>query len=154
MSNNIHFIDKDWSVLNKLVVENNYSKLIVLIVGFNTLQHCLPFFSPVLEQNSFQVIRTGEAGEANKVFVSMVFVHTFGKLILYCGLWKEAPCWPTCLIRNQPYGVVSDLGGFIASIYKKEFHSFTFLILVCSHFDASIGGNSCGIDFWAKTSYR
>ena len=134
MSNNIHFIDKDWSVLNKLVAENNYSKLIVL-VDSNTLQHCLPLFNPVLEQE-FQVIEV-EAGEASK------------DLEICAHIWQEfseEAADRHALLINLGGGVVSDLGGFIASIYKRGISFIHIPTSLLAMVDASIGGK-CGIDF-------
>lgn len=134
MSKKLEYIDASWLALNQLLEAKEYSQIFVL-VDSNTHEHCLPVLSPVLIQ-TFDIIEV-EAGEASK------------DLAICQYIWQDLTAKNAdrnALIINLGGGVVCDLGGFIASVYKRGIDFINIPTSLLAMVDASIGGK-CGIDF-------
>lgn len=130
----ITFVDKNWSALNEFLQKKEYSKVFILL-DTNTLEHCLPILSASLEFD-YHVLEI-EPGEASK------------DLEICAHLWHELTEQEIdrkALIINLGGGVVTDLGGFIAGIYKRGIEFIHVPTSLLGMVDASLGGK-CGIDF-------
>ncbi|HLQ99943.1 MAG TPA: 3-dehydroquinate synthase [Sphingobacterium sp.] len=124
--------------LNSLVSfiqQRSYSQVIVL-VDTNTREYCLPILQETLgDQVSFDIVEV-DPGEENKN-------------IDYCvGVWQtllDFGADRNALLINLGGGVVTDLGGFVASTYKRGIDFVQVPTTILSQVDASVGGKT-GID--------
>ena len=137
-SNNslIVFGNKGLGLLKSLILKNNYSKLFVL-VDENTKKNCLSFFLKQLE-NSFKInILEIKSGEVNKNIETCEY--------LWNELSNQGADRKSALI-NLGGGVICDLGGFVASTFKRGISFYNVPTTLLSMVDASVGGKT-GIDF-------
>lgn len=128
-------LNGDFQALNDFIRNIVPSKLFFL-VDENTHEHCLPELLANLETDTpFEILEI-ESGE------SMKNIETCAQLwSILCEFQADRKC----LIINIGGGVITDLGGFVASTYKRGVafvHIPTTLLGMC---DASIGGKT-GID--------
>ncbi|SEQ45502.1 3-dehydroquinate synthase [Hyunsoonleella jejuensis] len=131
----IHFNDKCYPALNKHIHKNNFSKIFVL-VDSNTHEHCLPYFMSHLESTSSIEIIEIEAGEIHKTIDTCV------------GVWNtlsELDGDRKSLLINIGGGVVTDLGGFVASTFKRGIAYINVPTSLLAMVDASVGGKT-GVD--------
>ena len=137
-SNNslIVFGNKGLELLKSLILKNNYSKLFVL-VDENTKKNCLSFFLKQLE-NSFKInVLEIKSGEVNKNIETCEY--------LWNELSNQGADRKSALI-NLGGGVICDLGGFVASTFKRGISFYNVPTTLLSMVDASVGGKT-GIDF-------
>ncbi len=131
----VYFNNDCYISLNKHLKENNYSKLFI-IVDENTLEHCYPAFCSNIETSlEIEVVQI-EAGEINK------------NIETCSGVWNalsELNADRKCLIINVGGGVVTDLGGFVASTYKRGVNYINVPTSLLAMVDASVGGKT-GVD--------
>ncbi|RQO70266.1 3-dehydroquinate synthase [Pedobacter sp. KBW06] len=130
----IHF-ESALAPLAALIENGKYSKVFVF-VDRNTSEFCLPFFQEMLDDfTGFDLIET-DPGEENKN-------------IDFCiGIWKTLLDFEAdrkCLMINLGGGVITDMGGFIASTYKRGIDFINIPTTLLSQVDASVGGKT-GID--------
>ena len=121
-------------LLNHLKNEN-YSKIFIHVDN-NTKQYCLDLFLNKVHLNNYELIESCD-GEENKNIDSCL------------KLWKtisDKQGDRNSLIINLGGGVVSDMGGFIASTYKRGINYINVPTTLLSMVDASVGGKT-GIDF-------
>ncbi len=137
------FISKNSSKeINKFfnAAKNKYSKVFIL-VDENSLKHCYP---PLVTQvNAFkdaELIEI-ESGEESKNIE--VCTHIWTTLSEYGADRKS-------LFVNLGGGVIGDMGGFIASVFKRGLPFIHIPTSLLAMVDASIGGKT-GIDF---TDYK
>lgn len=145
MSNSSHFIkannypiffnEKGYEALNKHLKENKYSNLFIL-VDTNTNEFCLPKLLPYLETNLTVEIVEFEAGEPNKNIETCVQIWN---ILTELGADRKS------LIINLGGGVVTDLGGFVASTFKRGVNFIHVPTTLLSMVDASVGGKT-GVD--------
>ena len=137
-SNNslIVFGNKGLELLKSLILKNSYSKLFVL-VDENTKKNCLSFFLKQLE-NSFKInVLEIKSGEVNKNIETCEY--------LWNELSNQGADRKSALI-NLGGGVICDLGGFVASTFKRGISFYNVPTTLLSMVDASVGGKT-GIDF-------
>ena len=137
-SNNslIVFGNKGLELLKSLILKNSYSKLFVL-VDENTKKNCLSFFLKQLE-NSFKInVLEIKSGEVNKNIQTCEY--------LWNELSNQGADRKSALI-NLGGGVICDLGGFVASTFKRGISFYNVPTTLLSMVDASVGGKT-GIDF-------
>jgi len=128
-------LDKDFTSLNEYIDQIKPSKIFIL-VDENTHNHCLPILLPNLETEAhFEVIEI-EAGEENKN------IETATQL---WEIFSEMEADRKSLLINLGGGVITDIGGFVASTYKRGFKFINIPTTLLSMCDASIGGKT-GID--------
>ena len=109
----------------------------IIICDENTIQYCLPTLITSCSLLKDAHIIEIESGEASK---SLEFcAHIWQTLI-------ENKADKNSLIINLGGGVVSDLGGFCASTYKRGIDFINIPTTLLSMADASVGGKT-GIDF-------
>ena len=131
----VHFNEQGYKALNVHLKEFNYSRIFIL-VDENTHQHCLPLFLSQLDAISdFEIIEI-ESGEENKNIVTCT------------GVWEtlsELDGDRKSLLINLGGGVITDLGGFVASAFKRGIHFINVPTSLLSMVDASVGGKT-GVD--------
>lgn len=122
--------------LSKFLTKSNYSAYYIM-ADENTNEYCMPILlkhAPQLANaNVFEI----ESGESNKV------------LEVASNIWQtllESNADKNALLINLGGGMISDLGGFIASVYKRGIDFINIPTSLLAMADASVGGKN-GIDF-------
>ena len=133
----ISILDKEFSALNQYVTEQNPSQIFIL-VDENTHEHCLPtLLGNLATEIPFEIIEI-EAGEDLKTIETAT------------QLWEilaEFEADRKSLLINLGGGVITDLGGFVASTYKRGIRFINIPTTLLGMCDASIGGKT-GIDHY------
>ena len=129
------YFENTLSELVNFVQQGNYSRFFVL-TDENTGKHCLPLLQQHIGKlDNFDIIEIN-AGEESKN-------------IDFCvGVWKmliDFSADRQSLLINLGGGVISDLGGFAASTYKRGIDFVHVPTTLLSQVDASVGGKT-GID--------
>lgn len=131
----IYFNENAYEALNNLLLNKQYSKLFIL-VDSNTNEHCLPLFLPnIVTEVSMEIIEF-EAGESFKNIESCIQIW---EVLTELGADRKS------LMINLGGGVVTDLGGFVASTFKRGIDIVNIPTTLLSMVDASVGGKN-GID--------
>lgn len=131
----VHFNDKAYVVLNNHLEKTKYSKVFIM-VDENTHENCLPNFMANLSvECDFEIIEI-EAGEINKNIQTCTQVWE---------AMSELDADRKSLMINLGGGVVTDLGGFVASTYKRGIDFINVPTTLLSMVDASVGGKT-GVD--------
>jgi len=130
----IYFTDTITELV-KFIEQGNYSRFFVL-TDENTAKYCLPALREKIDNlDNFDIIEIN-AGEESKN-------------IDFCvGVWKmliDFSADRQSLLINLGGGVISDLGGFAASTYKRGIDFVHVPTTLLSQVDASVGGKT-GID--------
>jgi 3-dehydroquinate synthase len=131
----IHFNENCYPSLNEHLKNNNFSKIFIL-VDENTHENCLPSFLSKLETNITIEIIEIEAGEKHKTIETCV------------GVWNtlsDLNADRKSLLINVGGGVVTDLGGFVASTFRRGIAYINVPTSLLSMVDASVGGKT-GVD--------
>ena len=117
------------------LLRNIYHSQLFLLADQNTATHCLPLIQSVLPQSVHTFII--EPGEKNKT------IHTCTQI---WSAMTDAQLDRKALFVNLGGGVVGDMGGFCASIYKRGIRFINLPTTLLSQVDASVGGK-LGVDF-------
>ncbi|TRX30877.1 3-dehydroquinate synthase [Flavobacterium sp. ZT3R18] len=131
----VHFNETGYEKLNQHLKENKYSNLFI-IVDSNTNEYCLPKLLPILETDLTIEIIEFEAGEINKNIETCIEIWN---VLTELGADRKT------LIINIGGGVVTDLGGFVASTFKRGVDFIHIPTTLLSMVDASVGGKN-GVD--------
>ncbi len=114
-----------------------------ILVDENTEAHCLPLLD--IGDSNYELIKTC-SGEINK------------NLDTVATIWKQltmAKADRKTLLINLGGGVISDLGGFVASTYKRGIHHINIPTTLLAQADACVGSktgiNTAGIRNLAGT---
>ena len=131
----IYFNDASFMYLENLLKTETYSKIFVL-VDENTNEYCLPhFLSNLPTEIEIEIIEI-EAGEEHKnMYTCMDLWHTLIDL--------EAD--RKSILLNLGGGVITDIGGFIASTFKRGIDFINIPTTLLAMVDASVGGKN-GVD--------
>ena len=129
------YFDNTIAELVNFIEQGKYSRFFVL-TDENTAEHCLPVIRKHIDKlDNFDIIEIN-AGEESKN-------------IDFCvGVWKmliDFSADRQSLLINLGGGVISDLGGFAASTYKRGIDFVHVPTTLLSQVDASVGGKT-GID--------
>lgn len=129
------FFDRDLAALKEFLNHSAYSKVFIL-TDLNTSEHCMPLFREYLpELDRYDIIEI-DPGEENKN-------------IDYCiGVWQmllDFGADRNSLLINLGGGVITDMGGFAASTFKRGIDFVQVPTTLLSQVDASVGGKT-GID--------
>jgi 3-dehydroquinate synthase len=131
----IHFNENSYTYLVTFLADRNYSKLFVL-VDTNTSSNCLPYFlAQVATEIEIEIIEI-ESGENHKTIETCV--QLWYSLTELGGDRKS-------LLINLGGGVISDIGGFVASTFKRGIDFINVPTTLLGMVDASIGGKN-GVD--------
>ena len=132
----VYFEKDDFNHLNHFLKEHSFSNIFILC-DKNTQKHCLPLFlkenKGVNDANVFSI----SAGEKHKTLNSALTCWNF---LLENNADKNS------LLICLGGGVVCDLGGFIASTFKRGMHFINVPTTLLAMADASVGGKN-GVDF-------
>ena len=131
----IYFNENAYEAINFYLKENKYSNLFI-IVDSNTNELCLPNFLPLLETDLTIEIIEFEAGEENKNIETCVQIWN---VLTELGADRKS------LVINLGGGVVTDLGGFVASTFKRGVDFIHIPTTLLAMVDAAVGGKN-GVD--------
>lgn len=131
----IHFNQKGYEALNELINNNKYSSIFI-IVDEHTNEYCLTKFLPsIATEITIEIIEI-EAGEEIKNITTCVEIWS---ILSDLGADRKS------LIINLGGGVITDIGGFIASTFKRGIDFVNVPTTLLGMVDASIGGKN-GVD--------
>lgn len=129
------YFENSLKELGNFLKKNTYSKIFFL-VDRHTAEHCLPLVQQTLpELTEFDIIEI-DPGEENK---NIDFCIGIWKMLLDFGADRKS------LLINLGGGVVTDMGSFAASTYKRGIDFVQVPTTLLSQVDASVGGKT-GID--------
>jgi 3-dehydroquinate synthase len=133
LSENIHIGDDALTGLTHFLQHSAFDKVAVL-VDDNTFTHCYPQLVPHLPEH--HLIRV-PSGEQHK------------NLDTCSSIWEEMTRLQLsrqALLINVGGGVIGDMGGFCAGVYKRGIAFVQVPTTLLSQVDASVGGKT-GVDF-------
>jgi 3-dehydroquinate synthase len=122
--------------LNAFLQSKAYSSIFILCDS-NTLEHCLPLvlnLCPIFKKAEVLEVEPGESSK------SLDIAAHIWQTLLDCKADKKT------VIINLGGGVVSDLGGFVASLYKRGIDFINVPTSLLAMADACVGGKN-GINF-------
>lgn len=135
----VHFNSEVYSELNNYIKTTNPSKIFIL-VDTNTHDDCLPQFLERLESGDIIVeVMEMPNGEDHKT------------IDICMGVWEalsEYNADRKSVLINLGGGVVTDLGGFVASTYMRGISYINIPTTLLAMVDASVGGKT-GVDLGA-----
>jgi 3-dehydroquinate synthase len=129
------FNEEGYKALNNHISENNYSNIFI-IVDSNSNEVCLPKLLPYIATELTIEIIEFEAGEINKNIETCIQIWN---VLTELGADRKS------LVINLGGGVVTDLGGFVASTFKRGIDFINMPTTLLSMVDASVGGKT-GVD--------
>lgn len=124
----------DFAALNQFLAEKKYSKIFFL-VDENSEKYCLSKLIEQLEITEYDLIEV-TSGEENK---NIDFCIGIWKMLIDFGADRNS------LLINVGGGVITDMGGFTASTFKRGIDFIQIPTTLLSQVDASVGGKT-GID--------
>ena len=129
----IHSFDEIQSILTQEVASHSAT---FILCDNNTNEHCVRFLLETIPAlNEVPIIEIPE-GEESK---SLEIVAQLYEELLHHNADRQS------LLLNVGGGVISDLGGFVASTYKRGIDFINIPTTVMAQVDAAMGGK-CGID--------
>lgn len=131
----IYFNENGYEKINEIISKNNYSSIFIL-VDEHTNNFCLPKFLPNLATEIAIEIIEIESGEGIKNITTCVEIWS---ILSELGADRKS------LIINLGGGVITDIGGFIASTFKRGIDFINIPTTLLGMVDASIGGKN-GVD--------
>ncbi len=132
MLENVVFTDSALEATQKIIDQSAYDKIGIL-VDENTAQHCLPLLNGNFDFAQINI----QSGEEYKN------LQTCGRI------WSELTSLGfsrKSLLINLGGGVITDMGGFAASTFKRGIDFINIPTTLLAQVDASIGGKT-GVDF-------
>ena len=133
----LFFEDEKFAQLADWLKSKDDISLLFILVDENTHQHCLPLLLNRVEPLQRVEILEVPAGEESKTIE--IAAQLWGSL-------TELKADRNSLIINLGGGVISDLGGFVASCYKRGIRFVNIPTTLLAQVDAAHGGKT-GIDF-------
>lgn len=131
----ITILNDNFSQLNDFLQSKSFSKIFIL-VDENTHEYCLPVLLGNMETDlAFEILEI-EPGE------EMKNIQTANQL---WEILTEMQADRKALVINLGGGVITDMGGFVSSTYKRGIQFINIPTTLLSMCDASIGGKT-GID--------
>jgi 3-dehydroquinate synthase len=130
----VYFEDSLTGLVN-FVEQGNYSRVFIL-TDEHTTEYCLPIVKEHLEHLDIYDLIEVNAGEESK---TIDFCIGIWKTLIDFGADRKA------LMINLGGGVITDMGGFVASTYKRGIDFVQVPTTLLSQVDASVGGKT-GVD--------
>tara|TARA_R110000764_G_scaffold232047_1_gene324083 strand:- start:60879 stop:61934 length:1056 start_codon:yes stop_codon:yes gene_type:complete len=130
----VHINELAKAALNQHVANRKYSK-IFLLVDENTKKYCLPVFKEIFD-GPVDFILEIQSGEENKHIQTCL------------QIWEDLSNLDgdrKSLLINLGGGVLTDMGGFVASTFKRGIDFINIPTTLLAMVDASIGGKT-GVD--------
>lgn len=131
----IFFSESGYEALNQKLLEEKYSSIFVLVDNHSN-EYCLPQFLPYLATEIAIEVIEFDSGESSKNIEICVQIW---EALTELGADRKS------LIINLGGGVVTDLGGFVASTFKRGIDFIHVPTTLLAMVDASVGGKN-GID--------
>jgi len=131
----IYFNENAYESLNTYIADSKYSSVFV-ITDSHSNTHCLPKFLPYLAVEIPIEIVEFESGESSKNIETCVQIWN---VLTELGADRKS------IIINLGGGVVTDLGGFVASTFKRGIDFIHIPTTLLAMVDASVGGKN-GVD--------
>ena len=131
----IYFSQNSYEALNIHLTEHRYSSIFI-ITDTHSNDHCLPKFLPYLATEIPIEIIEFESGESSKTIQTCIEIWN---VLTDLGADRKS------LIINVGGGVVTDLGGFVASTFKRGIAFIHVPTTLLAMVDASVGGKN-GVD--------
>jgi 3-dehydroquinate synthase len=129
------YFDNSIAELVKFIKQGNYSRFFIL-TDEHTSVHCLPAITDQLVDMDYYDLIEINAGEESK---DIDFCIGIWKMLIDFGADRKS------LMVNLGGGVISDMGGFAASTFKRGIDFVHVPTTLLSQVDASVGGKT-GID--------
>ena len=129
----IYWSDAVENHLSQWIQQRNYSDVFVLM-DENSYRHCSPFFKQFINEDHTFVIPCGEQSK------SLATCNFIWEKLLHAKADNQA------LLVNIGGGMITDLGGFCASVYKRGIDYVNIPTTLLAFIDASVGGKTA-IDF-------
>ena len=131
----VHFNNTAYQAVNEHLAKVNYSKVFIL-VDENTHDCCLAqFMAEINGDYEYEIIEI-ESGEIHKNIATCTQVWE---------ILSELDADRKSVLINIGGGVVTDLGGFVASTFKRGIDFINVPTTLLSMVDASVGGKT-GVD--------
>ncbi len=131
----VYFNEESYIAINTYLSENELTKIFIL-VDENTIEDCLPKFLEQIDIDiDFEIIEI-ESGENYKNIETCI------------GIWEtltDLGADRKSLMINLGGGVITDMGGFVASTFKRGIKFINIPTTLLSMVDASVGGKT-GVD--------
>ena len=131
----IYFGEDNYQSLNKFIEENNYSTIFIL-TDTNSNEYCFSKFLPFLATEKTIEIIEIESGESEKNINTCVELWN---ILTELGGDRKS------LLINIGGGVITDIGGFVASTFKRGIDFIHIPTTLLAMVDASVGGKN-GVD--------
>jgi 3-dehydroquinate synthase len=131
----IHFSENGYQALNNLLDNGKYSSIFVLVDSHSN-DFCLSKFLPYLATEIPIEIVEFESGESSKNIDTCVEIW---KVLTELGADRKS------ILINVGGGVVTDLGGFVASTFKRGIDFIHVPTTLLAMVDAAVGGKN-GVD--------
>lgn len=131
----ILFGETEYQSLNTLIEEKNYSNIFIL-TDTNSNEYCLSRFLPFLATEKTIEIIEIVAGESEKNINTCVEIWA---ILTELGGDRKS------LLINVGGGVITDIGGFVASTFKRGIDFIHVPTTLLAMVDASVGGKN-GVD--------
>ena len=131
----IVFSENGYEYLNDLIEKKKYS-IIFILSDTNTNEYCLSRFLPLLATNKTIEIIEIESGETEKNITTCVEIWS---ILTELGGDRKS------LLINVGGGVITDIGGFVASTFKRGIDFMHIPTTLLAMVDASVGGKN-GVD--------
>lgn len=131
----IYFDNQGFDALNQWIKEFQPSTIFIL-VDDKTMEYCYPYLMPMIETTAIIELIEIDHGEA------------FKNIETCAGVWSalvELNCDRNSLMINLGGGVITDLGGFVASTIKRGIPFIHVPTSLLGMVDAAIGGKN-GVD--------
>lgn len=125
-----------FKALTSFIKKRGYSNYII-ICDENTLSHCLPLLLSACPHLHGAEIMELESGEAHKTLETCTQMW---------GALTDIRADKKSLVINLGGGVISDMGGFVASTFKRGVDFINIPTTLLAMVDASVGGKT-GVDF-------
>lgn len=131
----VHFNKKGYNALAEYLRQTVHSKVFIL-VDRNSKKDCLPIFlKEIQNSNTFEIIEI----KAGEIYKNLDTCLTIWNTLSASGADRKS------IVINLGGGVVTDMGGFVASTFKRGIKFINVPTTLLSMVDASVGGKT-GVD--------
>lgn len=135
----IYFNEKGYTKLNEFIDKKNYSSLF-LLVDSNTNTFCIPKFLPNLAvEIPIEIIEIDSEDSGSESLKNITTCSEIWTILTELGADRKS------LIINLGGGVITDIGGFVASTFKRGIDFIHVPTTLLGMVDAAIGGKT-GVD--------
>ncbi len=128
-----------WNVFSERILNSKYSKIFI-VVDENTKRYCLPILLKKYNFKTTPEVITIPEGETHKNIETCLKVWE---------ILSEKSADRNSLVINLGGGVVTDLGGFVASTFMRGISFINIPTSLLAMVDASVGGKN-GVDLGYK----